>query len=201
MFPPLLMEIDNGAEAIIDRQGNEIVKRRIVKAYRIPEIDTRLRKLRARAEGRILERLSQAGFPVPSPLDVDESEMSLRMSFLDGTKLRDALNESNYRDYAAQIATLLTRLHEADVIHGDLTTSNMIVVGGKVHLIDFGLSYVSKKVEDKAVDLHLLQRALDSYHHAIAEEAFSIVLAHYSDESAKKRLAVIEKRGRYKQKH
>ena len=58
-------------------------------------------------------------------------------------------------------------MHAIDVIHGDLTTSNMLLRSTSppsIVLIDFGLSYVSSLVEDKAVDLYVLERALASTH-------------------------------------
>ena len=67
----------------------------------------------------------------------------------------------------ASIGHSIGRMHAIEVIHGDLTTSNMLLRSSSppsIVLIDFGLSYVSALVEDKAVDLYVLERALASTH-------------------------------------
>ncbi|KAJ3087307.1 TP53 regulating kinase, partial [Physocladia obscura] len=69
----------------------------------------------------------------------------------------------------------LGKLHNADIIHGDLTTSNLMLRAESLSLvfIDFGLSFVSSLAEDKAVDLYVLERALASTHpqsHVLLEE-------------------------------
>jgi Kae1-associated kinase Bud32 len=91
------------------------------------------------------------------------------------------------------------------IIHDDLTTSNMIVVSGKVHIIDFGLSFFSERVEDKAVDIHLLRQALESKHQEIWKEAYDAFIDSYKKNYPEypkvlERLDVVEMRGRYKQK-
>ena len=93
---------------------------------------------------------------------------------------------------------LLKKIHDLNIVHSDLTTSNMIVCDGQVHFIDFGLSYTSYKIEDKAVDLHLLERALDSYHYNVS--VMPHVLAAYDDAEVLDRLDQVERRGRYKMK-
>eukprot|EP00126_Sphaerothecum_destruens_P010734 Sdes_comp20798_c0_seq4m17081 len=64
------------------------------------------------------------------------------------------------------IGVLVAKLHRENIIHGDLTTSNMLLEGNSenIILIDFGLSYVSSLAEDKAVDLYVLERAFASTH-------------------------------------
>jgi len=92
-------------------------------------------------------------------------------------------------------------LHLSDLIHGDLTTSNVILKNGEIFIIDFGLGFVSKKIEDKAVDLHLLKQALEAKHFENWELLFESFLERYEFEEGKKvveRLEVVEKRGRYK---
>ena len=128
------------------------------------------------------------------------------MEFLTGPKLRDILNKDNYREYCAQLGWIVAKLHEHSIIHDDLTTSNMIVVSGKIHLIDFGLSFFSERVEDKAVDIHLLRQALESKHQEIWKEAYDAFIDSYKKNypgypKVFERLYVVEMRGRYKQKH
>ena len=104
-----------------------------------------------------------------------------------------------------EIGETLTKLHNQDIIHGDLTTSNMILSNknNKLYLIDFGLGFHSYKIEDKAVDLHLLKQALEAKHYKIAEECITIILKNYKPDKYKlilERIPVIESRGRYKTK-
>jgi TP53 regulating kinase-like protein len=193
--------IAQGAEATIEKKGKMIIKHRVPKSYRLSVLDEKLRRGRTRSEAKIFAKLNQAGFPAPKVEASDDASMDIHMEYIDGPKVRDALAQENASEYAKQIGTLLCQLHEMDIVHADLTTSNMIVRDGKVHFIDFGLSYISKRTEDKAVDLHLLRRALDSYHHEIAEKMFADVCIAYSDGAVLDRLKVIDKRGRYKQKH
>ena len=44
--------INQGAEAVIESKGNEIIKKRINKSYRIKEIDEKIRKLRTKKRQR-----------------------------------------------------------------------------------------------------------------------------------------------------
>merc|ERR1711860_458201 len=66
---------------------------------------------------------------------------------------------------ARKIGRILGRLHSNNLIHGDLTTSNMLIENdGEITLIDFGLGYAEGSVEDKGVDIYVLERALVSTH-------------------------------------
>lgn len=91
------------------------------------------------------------------------------------------------------MGAVLACMHDADLIHGDLTTSNMIYDADKheLTLIDFGLSFVSSLTEDKAVDLYVLERAFLSTH-PNTELLFSQLLDSYS-RSSKKARSVIQK--------
>src|SRR3989344_6125134 len=88
-------------------------------------------------------------------------------------------------------------LHDNHIIHGDLTTSKFILKD-QAYVVVFGLSFFSLKVEDKAVDLHLLREALEAKHSSIWKPCFPYVLKAYDDGAVEKRLAVVERRGRYK---
>jgi len=198
-------KVGEGAEATVFRDRSKAIKERIRKGYRLPEIDVRLRKLRTRKEARILEKVERYGF-TPRMLRVDEVANKIEMDFIDGKKLRDCLNARNCRKLCGEIGKKVAELHNLNIIHSDLTTSNMILKEGKLYFIDFGLSYESTKVEDKAVDLHLLRQALESKHHEIWERAFEAVLKGYNKGAKQqgieiiRRLEAVESRGRNKNK-
>ena len=195
--------IGDGAEAIIYKDGEKVLKDRISKSYRLPDMDFKLRRYRTRREAKLLEKLEQYGF-TPKVISSDDKEMKIEMEFIDGPRLRDVLDKDNFLKYSAEIGEKLAILHNNDVIHSDLTTSNM-VLKDQIYFIDFGLSFESKKIEDKAVDLHLLKRALESKHHEFFGEAFEEVVKVYTakQKQAKeilKRLETVEARGRNKSK-
>ncbi len=88
-------------------------------------------------------------------------------------------------------------MHKANVVHGDLTTSNLILKK-KVYLIDLGLGDSTQRIEDKAVDLHLFKECLVSKHHNIWEKSWQAFLKGYKLKNVLARLEIIEKRGKYK---
>ncbi len=198
-----MKRIGDGAEAIIYQNKNIVLKDRIKKSYRLEQIDNKLRKFRTRREAKLLGKLSKLGF-TPKLVDSDDKNMQIKMEFIDGPRLRDVLNANNFRKYCPEIGKKIAILHNNNIIHSDLTTSNM-VVKDKIYFIDFGLSYESQKIEDKAVDLHLLKQALESKHHKIFKKAFQEVLNSYQKEIKQsseilKRFKKVEARGRYKKK-
>ena len=193
------MILAQGAEAIIERKGNRVLKIRPQKFYRITEIDAALRKYRTRKEASILEKVNAAGICSPKLVSFSDARMEIEMEFVRGKKARDVLTPL----LACEMGKCVGKLHVRDVIHGDLTTSNFLVYGKKVALLDFGLSLVSTKTEDKAVDLHLLRQALESKHHEIHQECWKEVIRGYKETNKEwkpvlERLAVVEQRGRNK---
>lgn len=195
--------IDKGAEATINLCNGEIIKAREKKSYRLDEIDERLRKFRTRREAKVLNKLQKINFPAPMLHDMCDKAMQLRMEFVQGNKLRDIL----YKDplgLSRELGRKIGILHANNIIHGDLTTSNMIL-DKEIKFIDFGLSFFSHKAEDKAVDLHLLRQALKSKHHKIWEDCFKEALEGYKKTNPQhslvlNRLKKVEKRGRHKNK-
>jgi TP53 regulating kinase and related kinases len=194
-----MQEIGSGAEAVIYKEGQIVIKHRIKKSYRHSKLDLTLRKSRTKREAKVLAKLEELNFPSPKPIHTDNKEMKISMDFIEGEKLRDVLEVKHCKE----IGKLIAKLHENNIIHGDLTTSNMIV-NKKINFIDFGLSSFSTKIEDKAVDLHLLRQALESKHHLIWENCFKEVLKGYKiyEEYDKvlERLEAVEARGRNKHK-
>ncbi len=191
--------IGHGAEAKLYKTGEIVVKERPQKNYRLTEIDEKLRKQRTRKEAKIIETMTEIGIPAPKLIKMCDKTMKIEMSFISGEKVRDVMTV----ELAKEIGQKVGILHKNDIIHSDLTTSNMIFHEEKIHFIDFGLSFVSTKTEDKAVDLHLLNRALESKHHEISKKCMQQVVEGYKESNPKaedvlKRLETVEKRGRNK---
>lgn len=195
--------IQQGAEAVLIKQDNKIIKRRLSKGYRIPELDEKLRKLRTRSEAKIIGKL-QNKINVPKIIKVDETNKEIYMDFIPGKKLSeflDSLSFSKQLYICKKIGEQVSVIHGLDLIHGDLTTSNMILSKNKVYFIDFGLGFHSSKIEDKAVDLHLFKQALESKHFKSWEKLMKSFLACYSPKDKSKileQLKKVEERGRYK---
>ncbi len=199
--------IQRGAEAVLIKKGNGVVKRRVVKGYRIKELDDKLRKLRTRSEAKLLE---SAGKLIDAPRVGKSSDrtMEIDMEFIEGLKLSDNLDElKNWREICLEIGRNIAKLHDKGIIHGDLTTSNMIYnrKENKIYFIDFGLGFFSNSIEDKAVDIHLIKEALEAKHFMGWEKFFKAVLEGYrtsrSYKETMKRLEKVEKRGRYKEQY
>ena len=193
--------IHQGAEAKIFLEGKTIVKERFSKEYREKAIDEKLRKSRTKREAKVLSKLPVRG---PKLLEVDDKNMIIKMEYLKGKTVKDAFDKYRFRRISRQIGQMVAELHNNNIIHGDLTTSNMILYNDYVYFIDFGLSFFSHKIEDKAVDLHLLRQALESKHYQVDKLAFREVLRGYK--SAKdydkiiERFNKVELRGRHKTK-
>lgn len=199
------IKIAQGAEATIYSDKKTLRKHRTKKKYRHEDIDEKLRQFRTRREAKVIEKLQTINFPGPKLQKFCDKEMTIDMEHIDGEKLRDVLHK-NYVEFGKEIGKKIAKLHKNDIIHGDLTTSNMILKKkeGQIYFIDFGLSFFSTKHEDKAVDLHLLRQALESKHHKIWKECFDAVLEGYKEHPEHKiiiqRLEQVEKRGRNKEK-
>jgi len=204
--------IKKGAEAslFLETWHNRkvIMKRRLPKKYRIPELDLMIRSQRTVHEPNLIHKAKEAGVPTPTIFMVDVAEANIVMEFVDGKQVKEILDHVSSEErlsLSSLIGRMIGRLHKHGIIHGDLTTSNMILTPyGKVVFVDFGLSERSVELEPKGVDLHLMKRALQSTHYKHAKECFKAVMKGYAEavgeEEAKKvseKIREIEKRGRY----
>jgi Kae1-associated kinase Bud32 len=194
-----------GAEAVVTTNGKTVIKKREPKGYRIKELDDKLRLFRTKREAKVMDTLAKAGLNVPNILNVDEKTATIRMNIVEGEKLRDALATENCGSICQEVGRMIGVMHQKNIVHGDLTTSNMILEGKDVYFIDFGLSSFSNREEDKAVDLHLFSQALESSHHEIAKKCFETALQAYKKtnsgcEKVLERLKEVEERGRNKHK-
>jgi Kae1-associated kinase Bud32 len=199
--------IKQGAEAILylDNFENQkvLVKERIPKKYRIKEIDERLRKERTRKEVRLLTEARKFGVETPTILDATENK--IMMQFVDGKTIKEIFyfaKEPQIIEISQQIGKIVGLLHSNGIIHGDLTTSNMILKNGKIFVIDFGLGEFSKKIENQGVDLNLLEEAIKATHFKIYRLVWQNVIEAYKKEykaanEVLLKVNEIEKRARY----
>ncbi|MEJ2240978.1 MAG: Kae1-associated kinase Bud32 [Candidatus Bathyarchaeota archaeon] len=204
--------IKKGAEAslYLENWHNQkvIIKHRLPKKYRIPELDQIIRSQRTIHEPSLIHKAKEAGVPTPTIFMVNFQDSNIIMEYVNGKQVKEILDNFSKEDrlkLCKLIGNLIGRLHKNGIIHGDLTTSNMILTpNGKVIFIDFGLSERSIELEPKGVDLHLMKRTLLSTHHKYAKESFKSLMDGYAEVvgvEEKKRIVVkireIEKRGRY----
>ena len=177
-----------------------LVKERFKKKYRVEELDKKLTKERMLSESRNILRASKKGIKVPTIYFVDLTERKIYMEYLENScQLKIILQsvyslpdispyESLLEKISQDLGDMLSKLHSENLIHGDLTPSNILLkikddTGSDLlnnaeklilekknyddmYLIDFGLSSVSlstsSALEDKAVDLYVLKRAMIS---------------------------------------
>ncbi|MEK6880438.1 MAG: KEOPS complex kinase/ATPase Bud32 [Nanoarchaeota archaeon] len=201
------MIIQQGAEAVISLENNQIIKERIPKSYRLKIIDEKIRKQRTKAESKILEKANKI-IPTPKLIKTNEKTKEIVMEFINGKKLSENLDNfslAKQESICRKIGENIAKIHHEGIIHGDLTTSNMIYHNNLVYFIDFGLSFHSSRTEDKAVDLHLLKQALEAKHFSQWEKLWSFIEKGYKTnkdfEKILERLKTVESRGRYKDKY
>ena len=189
--------IAKGAESNIvksDYLGEKaVIKDRIPKGYRIAEIDDKIRKARTKEEAKLLSDAKRAGVKTPILYDIDLVNKAITMEEIEGKILKDVIND----DLAFRIGLEISKLHAADIIHGDITTSNIMLENDKLVFLDFGLGRYSNLDEDKAVDLLVLKKSLQSIDYNLAIRYFELVLKGYGNDSIVKTISDVESRGRY----
>lgn len=194
--------IAKGAEAEIFKINETTLKKiRLEKTYRIPELDNKLRKSRNRREFKLLTKLCESKVNIPKPIRIEEKEdISFTFEYIDGIVLKKTLNEKLLDKAFEQII----ELHKFGVVHGDLTTLNMIEKNGKIYLIDFGLAEVNQKSENRAVDLNLFFKCLQNEHPDFFHKKNDLLKKYEKEmensEIILKSLEKIEHRGRNKAK-
>ena len=172
---------------------NAVIKARIPKNYRIPEIDNKIRKSRCKLEAKLLSDAKRAGVRTPILYDVDLAEKSILMEAIDGVMLKEVIDE----DLSFKVGREIAKLHSVDIIHGDITSSNIMLRGDELIFIDFGLGRYSDLDEDKAVDLLVLKKSLQSIDYKKAVSYFRSVLEGYGNSKIIDKISDIEHRGRY----
>jgi Kae1-associated kinase Bud32 len=202
--------IGRGAEAelrLVEWMGRKAVaKRRVPKPYRLPELDRALRQSRTKLEARLLREGRLAGVPTPLVYDVALADEAcvLTMEFIDGEQAKRLLNRlppAGARKLSRQIGEAVGRLHAGGIMHGDLTTSNMLLRAGTLYFIDFGLGALTDELEAQGVDLRVLKEAFGSTH-AHLVRCFDEMMdgygsAYQNGSEAYERMKDIAARGRY----
>jgi TP53 regulating kinase-like protein len=194
--------IARGAEAVLYKEDDHLVKERIKKGYRIKELDDSIRRTRTKKESKLISDSRRVG--VLTPKIISTKEFKIEMEFIDGERLKELLNnttDENRIKLSEEIGRSIGLLHKNGIIHGDLTTSNMIFKE-KVYFIDFGLGEFSKKTEDQGIDLALFKEAVKSTHFKFLDQIWESFIKGYKEtnndwEQVLNTLEKIEKRGRY----
>ncbi len=188
-----------GSEASVYSKGDRVVKIRKRKGYRLNEIDAPLRKSRTRMEFGIMKKCYSSGIRVPAPLKMKEEDCSIEMEKIEGIQFDSKFSTEKMKELGEMVA----KMHRAGVVHGDLTTANILLTEKELVIIDFGLSEHTAKDESRATDIYLLKNALKSRHKELYEKAYDTFLDSYSGSIGKEfkginaHLKDIEKRRRY----
>jgi N6-L-threonylcarbamoyladenine synthase/protein kinase Bud32 len=205
--------IGRGAEATITcsyMTGHPVaVKRRPSKGYRDPSLDSRLTAARVRREAKMLRTMREAGVRTPFVFDIDEGESTIVMELLKGPRLAARLNSmtpTEQREAMEAMGRLVGTMHVNRLVHGDLTTSNFILMsmeGGipELGVIDCSLSERTDELEKMGVDIRLFFEVFSSTHAALSDlghhfwEGYSRSCPRWEEVSRKH--SDITSRGRY----
>ncbi len=182
-----------GGEAVVNIYENAVEKIRRVKRYRVRELDELLRKRRTKSEVRLMHLARKQGVATPIVLDVDGD--TVVMERIDGVPVRECMSEEICREIGRSVA----RLHNAGIVHGDVTPMNMILKHGRVYFVDFGLAFADSDVEPKGVDVHVFFESLKAYFEdwERLKRAFIEGYLEIGDEEVIRRAEEIAERGRY----
>lgn len=203
--------IARGAESVIMKteRWNRffVLKWRQSKPYLFADIDAHLRKTRTSRECKMLSVARSLGVRTPAVYAVNLDDYTILMDYIDGTQFKllvNTLPEKQLKEICMKFGQSIALLHKGDVVHGDPTTSNLIIDSeSRLWVVDFGLAEMNATVEMKGVDLHLIHRALETTHWDLQELMLKAALKGYSenmgDESKEilSRMEEIRERGRY----
>ncbi|KAH9411289.1 putative RIO1 serine kinase [Ordospora pajunii] len=183
-----------GAESSVYIDGDVVIKERMKKEYRIEELDRKIIRSRTKREANIMKKLNKLGIACPKLIKV--SENTIVMQRIIGKTMKEQLSSAvDHKRLFYEVGILVGKLHCENIVHGDLTTSNFIF-GDQAYVIDFGLSSVSLKDEDKAVDLYVFEKAVGCLHSAESLQDFYQGYLMHGDAEVLKKLEVVRMRGR-----
>jgi TP53 regulating kinase-like protein len=200
-----------GAESSITkvtRWGRTLaVKTRPEKPYLLKDIDSMLRSSRTSREAKALTIARSLGIPTPAVYSVDSKNHTIVMDYIPGQQFKEiagSVQPDKLRALCREFGRLIAVLHREGIVHGDPTTSNIIVDSDMtLWMIDFGLAEMNASVEMKGVDLHLIRRALETTHWDLQDFMLEHTLAGYTEalgaeaDAVLLRMEEIRERGRY----
>ena len=196
--------ISEGAEAKVYSEGNSVIKERVSKNYRHPKIDSQIISSRTRLEAKIIDKLKSFDC-APKLISVSENEITMQK--VEGEELNSAIadNKISVEDAANNVARILFLLHSKNVIHGDVTPKNFILDNNsKLFVIDFGLSVISTREEDKAYDIAMCKETFSLYpefYESLEQSYLKLFDDDKKKETFEERLQLIFSRGRNKKKN
>jgi Kae1-associated kinase Bud32 len=196
-----------GAEAelyLSKADGKQVLlKKRVRKGYRCNELDEEIRSSRTGLEARLLSEARKLGIRTPRVYSVDKVGSEIAMEFIEGSRVKDVLGRKNFKAICNKIGENIAKMHSFDLVHGDLTTSNILLHNNGLFFIDFGLGSRSRKVENKAVDLLVFRKTFEATHAELMPKGWEKIIEGYlagmSPEGKRvvEHIAAIEKRARY----
>jgi len=181
--------IRQGAEAKLFKTEFEgkpaLLKSRVEKSYRCRQLDELLRGARTTGEANLIRKARSIGVKTPDIYNVDRQKKEILMQFIEGQRLKDALGKENI-GLCREVGKSIALMHENNLVHGDLTTSNILVQGKELFFIDFGLGKNSAKIEDKAVDLLVFRKTFEATHVELMPKGWELILEGYLAAGGKK---------------
>ena len=209
----LLQENFRGAESKLFIQKwldfPVVAKKRVPKEYRVPELDFSFRKQRTIHEARLISRAKKAGVLTPIIYEIDISNTTLIMELIEGIILKKILPnmaQIEQKKISFDIGYKVGLLHREGIVHGDLTTSNIILnKRNELVFVDFGLGFITDRIEDFGIDVYLLERAFISTHTELFEILWEKIIEGYKESSPygneiEEKILEIASRGRYSER-
>jgi Kae1-associated kinase Bud32 len=176
-------------------------------SYRLKVLDEAIRRQRTTHEAQMVHEAKRAGVRTPLLYFVDTGRALIVMEWVSGRRLKEAvssLSSEKIEKTFIELGAGVARLHSIGIMHGDLTTSNVLLDNDELTLIDFGLAARTSRLEDRAVDLRLVKETLTGAHSEVSRKAYEALLSGYGGEAGPSELhavtrqvAKIERRGRY----
>ena len=146
----------SGAEAELYKENlfdvDVLIKKRISKEYRNEKLDKRIIKIRNKQEANLLKKAKEIQINTPFVFYVGTDKIIMQ----------EIKNDFSHSDCLKNIGQNIALLHNNNIIHGDLNLINIVTNNHKIYFIDFGLGFISSKIEDKATDLLVFKKTLKS---------------------------------------
>lgn len=188
-----MKKIAKGAEAEIylEKIFNKkiIIKKRVSKKYRNPKLDSKIINIRNKQESTLINKIKKYNINTPNIYYIGKNTIFLE----------NITNSFEHKKYLKKIGEEIAKLHNNNIIHGDLNLINIITNNKKIYFIDFGLGFISNKIEDKATDLLVFKKTLKSNNKT--NSYWQDILKSYKNKTNNKeiieKIKDIENRGRY----